>query len=148
MKKTTLLVFLLCCLPILFGGCGWEKPLKVGVTAGPHTEIMWVVKGVAEKNGLNIEIVEYPDYVQPNVALTQGSIDANSLNRMDYYIGKGNTIPTTLLTPTDGVGDAFIAAPDNSQVAFDVFRRADHRCYLALRLKTHTASREALASNA
>jgi len=83
-KKTTLLVFLLCCLPILFGGCGWEKPLKVGVTAGPHAEIMWVVKGVAEKNGLNIEIVEYPDYVQPNVALTQGSIDANSFQPLHY----------------------------------------------------------------
>lgn len=69
-------------------GCGGQsaanKPLKVGVTAGPHAEIMDEVKKVAAKDGLNIQVVEFNDYVQPNVALAQGDIDANSYQHQPY----------------------------------------------------------------
>ena len=61
-----------------------DKPLKVGVTAGPHAEIMDVVKKVAEKDGLKIEVVEFNDYFQPNVALNQGDIDLNSFQHQPY----------------------------------------------------------------
>ncbi|CAH2907223.1 MAG: Methionine ABC transporter substrate-binding protein [uncultured Paraburkholderia sp.] len=46
-----------------------EDTIKVGVIGGPHAQIMEVVKTVAAKNGLNIRIVEFSDYVQPNAAL-------------------------------------------------------------------------------
>lgn len=72
-------------------GCGKQaaapvadKPLKVGVTAGPHAEVMDVVKKVAEKEGLKIQVIEFNDYVQPNVALHQGDIDANSFQHQPY----------------------------------------------------------------
>ena len=74
----------------LVAGCGKQaatpsdRPIKVGVTAGPHAEIMDVVKKVAEKDGLKIQIVEFNDYVQPNVALSQGDIDANSFQHQPY----------------------------------------------------------------
>lgn len=74
----------------LSAGCGQqssarvEKVLKVGVTAGPHAEIMDIVKKVAEKDGLKIEIVEFNDYIQPNVALNQGDIDVNSFQHQPY----------------------------------------------------------------
>jgi D-methionine transport system substrate-binding protein len=55
-----------------------EKSIKVGVTAGPHAEIIEIVKKVAAKEGLKIEIVEFNDYMQPNIALNQGNIDVNS----------------------------------------------------------------------
>ena len=61
-----------------------DKPIKVGVTAGPHAEIMEVVKKVAEKDGLRIEIVEFSDYVQPNAALNAGDLDANSYQHLPY----------------------------------------------------------------
>ena len=61
-----------------------DKPIKVGVTAGPHAEIMDVVKKVAAKDGLKIEVVEFNDYVQPNVALSQGDIDVNSFQHQPY----------------------------------------------------------------
>jgi D-methionine transport system substrate-binding protein len=61
-----------------------DKILKVGVTAGPHAEIMDVVKKAAEKDGLKIEVVEFNDYVQPNVALSQGDIDVNSFQHQPY----------------------------------------------------------------
>ena len=46
-----------------------DKPLKIGVTAGPHAQIFEQVKKLAEKDGLKIQIVEFSDYIQPNAAL-------------------------------------------------------------------------------
>ena len=60
------------------------KPFKIGVTAGPHAEIMEVVKQEAAKQGLNIQIVEFSDYVQPNAALAAGDLDANSYQHQPY----------------------------------------------------------------
>lgn len=68
----------------LFAGAAFVQPataadatLKVGVTAGPHAQILEVAKTVAARNGLNINIVEFSDYIQPNAALAQGDLDVN-----------------------------------------------------------------------
>ncbi|HEY2019933.1 MetQ/NlpA family ABC transporter substrate-binding protein [Paraburkholderia sp.] len=61
-----------------------EDTIKVGVTAGPHAQIMDVVKTVAANNGLNIKIIEFSDYVQPNAALAGGDLDANSYQHKPY----------------------------------------------------------------
>lgn len=61
-----------------------DKPIKVGVTAGPHAQILEQVKKVAEKDGLKIQIVEFSDYVQPNAALAAGDLDANSYQHKPY----------------------------------------------------------------
>jgi D-methionine transport system substrate-binding protein len=61
-----------------------DKPLKIGVTAGPHAEIMEVVKKEAAKQGLAIQIIEFSDYVQPNAALAAGDLDANSYQHQPY----------------------------------------------------------------
>ncbi len=61
-----------------------DKPLKVGVTAGPHAQIFEQVKKLAEKDGLKIQIVEFSDYVQPNAALSAGDLDANSYQHKPY----------------------------------------------------------------
>ena len=53
-----------------------DKPLKIGVTAGPHAQIFEQVKKVAEQQGLKIQVVEFSDYVQPNIAVDDGSKDA------------------------------------------------------------------------
>jgi D-methionine transport system substrate-binding protein len=61
-----------------------DETIKVGVTGGPHAQVMEVVKQVAAKNGLNIKIVEFADYVQPNAALASGDLDANSYQHAPY----------------------------------------------------------------
>jgi D-methionine transport system substrate-binding protein len=61
-----------------------DDTIKVGVTGGPHAELMDVVKNVAAKSGLNIKIVEFADYVQPNAALASGDLDANSYQHDPY----------------------------------------------------------------
>jgi D-methionine transport system substrate-binding protein len=61
-----------------------DETIKVGVTGGPHAQLMEVVKQVAAKNGLTVKIVEFADYVQPNAALASGDLDANSYQHDPY----------------------------------------------------------------
>lgn len=58
--------------------------IKVGVTAGPHEEVMEKVKEVAAKDGLEIEIIAFNDYVQPNKVLAEREIDANVFQHKPY----------------------------------------------------------------
>jgi D-methionine transport system substrate-binding protein len=66
------------------GAHAQNKPITVGVTAGPHAEIMEVVKAQAAKDGLAVKIIEFSDYVQPNAALAAGDLDANSYQHQPY----------------------------------------------------------------
>ncbi|AOY91369.1 metal ABC transporter substrate-binding protein [Cupriavidus sp. USMAA2-4] len=61
-----------------------DKPIKIGVTGGPHAQIMEQVKKVAARDGLNIQVVEFSDYIQPNAALAAGDLDANSYQHLPY----------------------------------------------------------------
>jgi D-methionine transport system substrate-binding protein len=68
----------------LFILCASTNALKLGVTAGPHVDIANKVKEIAAKQGLNIEIVEFNDFVIPNEALAAKDIDANSIQHELY----------------------------------------------------------------
>lgn len=66
-------------------GTAQAETLRVGVTPGPHAEIMEVVAEVAaEEQGLTIEILEFSDYVVPNTALADGELDLNSFQHAPY----------------------------------------------------------------
>ena len=71
-----------------------DKPLKVGVSPVPHGEILkYVADNLAAAEGLKLEIVEFNDYVQPNVALQDKQLDANYFQHAPYLeeeiAGKG-----------------------------------------------------------
>ena len=82
----------------LIAGCGGEKPaaskaagsasktttIKVGVSPVPHEQIVNAVKDQLAKKGINVEIVEFTDYVQPNLALNDKSLDANFFQHKPY----------------------------------------------------------------
>ena len=59
-------------------------PIRVGVTAGPHAEVLDVVKKVAAKRGIDIEVIEFTDYVVPNQALANKELNANSFQHEPY----------------------------------------------------------------
>lgn len=61
-----------------------SETIKVGVTAGPHAQILEAVKPIAARNGLDIQIVEFTDYVIPNAALDSGDLQANSFQNQPY----------------------------------------------------------------
>jgi len=60
------------------------ETIKVGVSAGPHAQILDQVKPIAAKQGLDIQIIEFTDYVIPNQALSQGDLQANSFQHEPY----------------------------------------------------------------
>jgi D-methionine transport system substrate-binding protein len=96
MKKLASVLAIIFITAALAAGCGGQKAaapapapaekksIKVGVTAGPHAEIMEAVKKVAVKDGLEIQIVEFSDYMTPNIALSQGDIDVNSYQHQPF----------------------------------------------------------------
>ena len=71
-------------LAALVSGTALAEDIKVGVTPGEHAQIMEKVKEVAAKKGLNIEILEFSDYVVPNQALADGDLNANSFQHQPY----------------------------------------------------------------
>ncbi|GAB6179847.1 MetQ/NlpA family ABC transporter substrate-binding protein [Desulfotomaculum defluvii] len=99
-KKLALLVTCLLSLSLVLVGCGGEKKeqqdtagsnasneakvLKVGATPVPHAEILKIVKPILEKDGIQLEIVEFNDYVQPNLALNDKQLDANYFQHLPY----------------------------------------------------------------
>ena len=60
------------------------RPLRVGVTAGPHAQVMEKVREIAARDGLTIRIVEFSDFIQPNAALAAGDLDANSYQHQPF----------------------------------------------------------------
>jgi D-methionine transport system substrate-binding protein len=60
------------------------QTIKIGVTPGPHAQVLEVVKPIAAKKGLDIQLIEFSDYVIPNAALDAGELQANSFQNQPF----------------------------------------------------------------
>ncbi|MDR1242604.1 MAG: MetQ/NlpA family ABC transporter substrate-binding protein [Deltaproteobacteria bacterium] len=81
MKKLLLILSFL--LVFSMDAFGAEK-IIIGVTPFPHGEIMKIVKPLLAQKGYELEIKEFNDYVQPNMALAEGSLFANYFQHVPY----------------------------------------------------------------
>ncbi|MFA9499510.1 MetQ/NlpA family lipoprotein [Mannheimia sp. E30BD] len=62
-----------------------QAPLKVGVMTGPEAQMTEVaVKIAKEKYGLEVELVQFTEYTQPNAALHAKDLDANAFQTVPY----------------------------------------------------------------
>ena len=62
-----------------------SKEIKLGATAGPYSDMLKkAIIPQLEEKGYTVELVEFSDYVQPNVALDSGDIDANLFQHSIY----------------------------------------------------------------
>ncbi|MDX3807462.1 MetQ/NlpA family ABC transporter substrate-binding protein [Bosea thiooxidans] len=61
-----------------------NQVLRVGVSPGPHAEILEKVKPLLAKQGIDLKIIEFSDYVVPNQALDAGELEANSFQHKPY----------------------------------------------------------------
>lgn len=61
-----------------------DKVITVGATASPHAEILEEVKPLLKEKGYDLEIKIFNDYVMPNTALDEGSLDANYFQHIPY----------------------------------------------------------------
>jgi D-methionine transport system substrate-binding protein len=61
------------------------KELVIGTSAGPYADqIKLGIKPILEKQGYKVRLVEFNDYIQPNFALAEGSLDANVFQHIVY----------------------------------------------------------------
>lgn len=91
-KKIIAVLLVLACVLSLCA-CGSKEPaaeakatvkLKIGASTTPHAEILAACKPILAEQGIEIEIVEFSDYVQPNTAVEDGSLDANYFQHTPY----------------------------------------------------------------
>ncbi|MBQ9319682.1 MAG: MetQ/NlpA family ABC transporter substrate-binding protein [Acidaminococcaceae bacterium] len=92
MKKIVLLISIFI-LAISLVGCGGdnkktEKPaakeIKIGATAGPHAQVVEAVAKEGKKQGLDIKVIEFSDYITPDKALADGEIDLVSYQHKPF----------------------------------------------------------------
>lgn len=96
MKKNILILLsLLLVLSLALTGCGQKATepapestdmvtLTVGATPVPHSELLNLIKPKLEEQGIKLEILEFTDYVTPNMALNDKEIDANFFQHAPY----------------------------------------------------------------
>ena len=98
MKKVALTLAALLTVAALAVGCGGEKKpaadtkksagkkitLKIGATPVPHSEILNFIKPVLAKDNIDLEVIEFNDYVKPNMALNDKELDANFFQHKPY----------------------------------------------------------------
>jgi len=99
MKKTLLFTALAAALSI--GAAQAGEKLVVGATPVPHAEILELIKPELAKEGVDLEIKVFTDYVQPNVQLNEKRLDANYFQTKPYLDGFNKGKGATLVT---GVG--------------------------------------------
>lgn len=61
-----------------------DKVITVGASPSPHAEILEAAKAALKAEGYELKVVEYTDYVQPNLALESKSLDANYFQHLPY----------------------------------------------------------------
>ncbi len=87
MKKRFAVIVLALALVLSLTACGGAKDAKtitVGATPAPHAEILEIVKDILAEEGYNLVVREFDDYVLPNEAVEDGSIDANYFQHITY----------------------------------------------------------------
>ena len=127
----------------LLAGCGSSKTptettapetgslegttITVGASPAPHAEILEVVKDVLAEQGITLEIKEFDDYILPNQAVEDGSLDANYFQHITYLNNFNVEYGTHLVSVADvhyepfGVYGGKTASleelPDGAQIA-------------------------------
>ena len=87
MKKTLALILcavLLVSLSAAAFAADAPVTLKIGASSTPHGELLEIVKPKLEEKGIKLDIVIYDDYVLPNTALQDGTLDANYFQHAPY----------------------------------------------------------------
>ena len=58
--------------------------LKVGATPVPHAEILEHIQPALHEKGVELQLTEFNDYVQPNIAVSDGELDVNFFQHKPY----------------------------------------------------------------
>jgi D-methionine transport system substrate-binding protein len=110
-----------------FPAAAQTQTIRIGVTPGPHAQILEAVKPLAAQKGLDIKLIEFSDYVVPNAALAAGDIEANSFQNQPYLdnqkADRGFKLETAALTVNFPIGvyskkhKSFEALPNGATIS-------------------------------
>ncbi|MDB6142525.1 MAG: lipoprotein [Pseudomonas sp.] len=119
-----------------------DETLTVGASAVPHAEILEVVKPMLAKDGIDLQIKVFSDYIQPNVQLAGKSLDANFFQTQPALDGfnkeQGTDLVSVAKVHIDPQGiysstyKAFNELPDNAKVALPNDPGSETRALLLL----------------
>ncbi len=115
----------------LLAGCGGkktdDKTVTVGASPTPHAAVLEVAKEVLAKEGYTLEIKQFNDYIVPNQAVEDGSIDANYFQHITYMNNFNEENGTHLVSVAEvhyepfglyaGKTASLDALPDGAQIA-------------------------------
>ena len=79
-----------------------EEVLKVAATAVPHAEILNFVKPQLKTQGIDLQIREFSDYVQPNAAVEDKQLDANFFQHQPYLDSYNKDRKSSLVVVPNG----------------------------------------------
>lgn len=105
-----------------------SKKIKLGATAGPYSDMLSkAIIPQLEEKGYEVELTEFSDYVQPNIALNNGGIDANLFQHTIYLenfeVENDMDLEALIIVPTAPMGffsnsiDSVDAIPDGAKIA-------------------------------
>lgn len=97
-----------------------QESLKVGVVGDASAEIWQEIADKVKEDGVDLEVVTFSDYVQPNRALVEGDIDINAFQHLaflaEYVEDSGDDlvpVAYTAMSPTFVFGDEGIDSPED-----------------------------------
>ncbi|WP_024346366.1 MetQ/NlpA family ABC transporter substrate-binding protein [Lacrimispora indolis] len=103
------------------------EKIVVGATPAPHAEILNAAKDILKEKGYELVVKEYTDYVQPNLALESGDLDANYFQHKPYLDQFNEEKGTDLVSAAAihyepfgiyaGKTDSLDNLPDGAQIA-------------------------------
>lgn len=123
-------------------GAAQDSVITVGASPSPHAEILAAARPVLEEAGYTLEVREFSDYVLPNVALADGSLDANFFQHQPYLDNYNEENGTDLvsaavihfepMTLYAGKTASLAAVPDGATIAVPADATNEARALLLL----------------
>ncbi len=101
-----------------------DKTIKVAASPTPHAEILNSISEALAEEGWTLEVVEFDDYVQPNVATTDGDVDANYFQHVPY-LDQYNDENGTDLVAVGNVHYEAMGAYKGTKDSFDALEEGD-----------------------
>ena len=101
-----------------------DKTIKVAASPTPHAEILNSVKDKLAEDGWTLEVIEFDDYVQPNVATSEGDVDANYFQHVPY-LNQYNEENGTELVAVGNVHYEALGVYKGTKDSFDALENGD-----------------------
>lgn len=104
LKKSFLLALISILVLLFIVGCqnmetkGENKTIKVAASPTPHAQILSQVKDVLKEQGYELEIIEFTDYIQPNLVVNSGAVDVNFFQHKPYLDDFNKVYKTNLVS--------------------------------------------------